>query len=93
MKKILMLGALAAASLIYSQPSEAHGSGRWCAKANIGAGAQAERCEFATFAACQRSIRNESRSFCVQSQYYTEYAPREEVIVVPAYRTYRVYRD
>ena len=90
MKKILILGALAAAGLFVSQASHAQSyySGAWCAKSNVGGGAQTERCDFATFRSCQTYITGESKAFFVQSQYVT---PRTSVIVVPEYRVYRRY--
>jgi hypothetical protein len=86
MKKILLLGALAAAGLfLNAEPSHAYSNGVWCAKVNI-PGGQTERCQYATFEACRRSIIGESRSFCVQSQYAVP------VVAVPEYRVIKRYR-
>ncbi len=89
MRKILILGALAAAGLFVSpQSSHAWGNGAWCAKINAAGGVQTERCEFATFEACRRYILGESKSFCVQTQYQPRW---NTVIVEPEYRVIRRY--
>jgi hypothetical protein len=69
MHKILIVGALAAVALTHAQPSEAYDRGRWCAKMDIGTGAVGERCDFQTFAACNRHVNSMPRSFCVQNSW------------------------
>jgi hypothetical protein len=73
MKKLLLIGALAGTALVQSQqPSEAYFRGAWCAKIDVGAGANHERCDFPTFATCRAYIVGQSRSFCVQNQWRAE---------------------
>jgi hypothetical protein len=67
MRKLLIVAALATATLVQAQPSQAYFRGNWCANMDIG-GAVQERCEFASFQACQRSMINTPRSFCTQNQ-------------------------
>ena len=69
MKKLLLIGAIAATALVQAQPSQAYFRGNWCAHINIGSGATTERCDFPTFAACRAYVVGESRSFCVQNQW------------------------
>jgi len=70
MRKLLIVGALAAAGLVNaSQPSEAYFRGAWCAKLDRGGGSFGERCDFPTFETCRRYIVGEPRSFCVQNQW------------------------
>ena len=70
MKKLLLLGALAATALIQaSQPSEAYFRGTWCAKIDIGGGVNQERCDFPNFATCSSYVNAQPKSFCVQNQW------------------------
>jgi hypothetical protein len=72
MKKFLLIGALAATALVQAQPSEAYFRGSWCAKIDVGANANQERCDFPTFVACQHYVAGQSRSFCVQNQWRSD---------------------
>jgi hypothetical protein len=69
MRKILILGALAATAMIQAQPSEASFRGLWCAKQDIGGGTVQERCDFPTFASCYRYVGSMPKSFCVPNQW------------------------
>ena len=69
MKKILLIAALAATTLIQVQPSQAYFRGNWCAKMDAGAGANQERCDFPTFATCRAYVNAQPKSFCVQNQW------------------------
>ena len=69
MKTVLLIAALAATALVQAQPSQAYFRGNWCAKVDQGPGSVGERCDFPTFATCQRYITGQSRSFCVQNQW------------------------
>ena len=69
MKKLLLIGALAAAALTYSQPSHAYFRGNWCAKVDSGAGVVGERCDFPNFETCRSYINAYPKSFCVQNQW------------------------
>ena len=75
MRKLLMIGAgaLAMAAFVDAKPSQAYYGGAWCAKMDVGSGTVTERCDFPTFETCRRYILGESRSWCVQSQYYAPY--------------------
>lgn len=70
MRKILILGALAATALFQAaQPSEAYFRGNWCAKQDIGGGVVQERCDFPNFAACSRYVASMPKSHCTQNQW------------------------
>ena len=74
MRKLLLCGALAAASLFPVAPAQAYGDAPWCLKASIGLGVVSERCDFPTFETC----RNErpmwgNGAFCVQNSRYLPY--------------------
>ena len=69
MKKLLLIGALAATALIQAQPSQAYFRGKWCAHETIGGGTVTERCEFPTFASCSRYINAQPKSFCTENQW------------------------
>ena len=69
MKKLILIGGLAAAALISPQPSQAYFRGTWCAHIDVDGRASQERCDFQSFAACQASVAGQSRSFCVQNQW------------------------
>ena len=69
MKKLLLIGALAATALIQAQPSEAYFRGTWCAKLDIGGGVNQERCDFPNFATCRAYVNAQPKSFCVQNQW------------------------
>jgi hypothetical protein len=69
MKKLLLIGALAATALMYSQPSHAYFRGKWCAKVDSGAGVVGERCDFPNFETCRSYINAYPKSFCVQNQW------------------------
>ncbi len=75
MRKILMIGAgaLAIAAFAHTEPSQAYYGGAWCAKIDQGGGSVGERCDFPSFETCRRYIMGESRSWCVQSQYFNPY--------------------
>jgi hypothetical protein len=88
MKKILLVGALAVAGLVYSQPSQAYYHGRWCAKIDNGGGSVGERCDFPSYETCRAYIRGESRSFCSPNQWYRPYWTGERE---SEYRVYRRY--
>ena len=67
MKKLLLLGALAAIGLVQaSQPSEAYFRGKWCAKMDQGGGVVGERCDFPNFETCRSYVNTHSpdRSAC-----------------------------
>jgi hypothetical protein len=72
MKKLLLVGALAATALVYSQPSEAYFRGKWCAKTDSGAGVVGERCDFPNFETCRAYVNSYPKSFCVQNQWRAE---------------------
>lgn len=63
MRKLLIVGALAATALIQAQPSEAYYRGTWCAKFDNG-GFVSERCDFQSHAACRRFVNAQPRSTC-----------------------------
>lgn len=69
MKKLLLIGALAATALVYAQPSQAYFRGKWCAKINQSGGSVGERCDFPNFETCRSYISAEPKSFCVQNQW------------------------
>ena len=69
MKKLLLIGALAAAALVQAQPSQAYFRGDWCAKIESGGGANQERCDFPNFATCRAYVNAQPKSFCVQNQW------------------------
>jgi hypothetical protein len=87
MRKLLMIGAgalaVAMAAFVDAKPSQAYYAGAWCAKMDVGSGTVTERCDFPTFETCRRYIIGESRSWCVQSQYY---APYWGVAIEPEYQ-------
>jgi len=69
MKKLLMIGALAATALVQAQPSRAYFRGTWCAKIDAGGGSVQERCDFPNFATCRNYVNSQPKSFCVQNQW------------------------
>jgi hypothetical protein len=70
MKKLLLIGALAAIALVQAaQPSEAYFRGKWCAKIEAGGGAVGERCDFPNFEVCRAYINAQPKSWCVQNQW------------------------
>ena len=69
MRKILIIGALAATALIQAQPSQAYFRGAWCAKLDVGGGTVQERCDFPTFATCRHYANTTPRTFCTQNQW------------------------
>ena len=69
MRKLLIIGALAATALVQAQPSQAYFRGTWCAKIEIDSGSVQERCDFPTFATCRIYLAGQPRSFCTQNQW------------------------
>ena len=72
MRKLLICGALAAATLLPASAAQAYGDAPWCLKYSLGRGSAAERCEYRTFEHCA-SDRSLSNSFCVQNARYLPY--------------------
>lgn len=72
MRKIMLAGMLASATLLPSPLAAAH-EGLWCMRANMGRYV-VERCHFATFEACsaERNLAG-STAFCSQNPYYLPY--------------------
>jgi hypothetical protein len=56
MKKLLLIGALAAVALVQAQPSQAYFRGKWCAKLDNGGGSVGERCDFPNFETCRAYV-------------------------------------
>ncbi len=73
MRKLLILGALAAVTLLPEGPAQAQMEGPWCLRANIGRGVS-ERCDFRTFEACahERMLFG-TTAFCNQNSRYLPY--------------------
>ena len=73
MKKIVLLGLLAAGSLLTAERSFAYADAPWCLQANIGRSVT-ERCEFGSFDACNRERPHWGMTaFCTQNPRYPGY--------------------
>ena len=67
MKKIVLLGLLAAAVSLTAEKSFAYADAPWCLQANVGRSVT-ERCEFGTFEACARERTYwGTTAFCTQN--------------------------
>jgi hypothetical protein len=73
MRIFVMLGALAAITLIDVKPGIASPEGRWCAHMSIGRGMFTSRCHFMSFEACRRKIFATPGTWCNLNPYYPDY--------------------
>lgn len=69
MRKLLIVGAMAATALVQAQPSQAYFRGAWCAKMDAGGGVVQERCDFPTVQACLRYSGTMPKTTCTQNQW------------------------
>jgi hypothetical protein len=78
MRIFMMLGMLAAATLIDVKPGLAIPEGRWCARMSIGSGAFSSRCHFMSFEACRHEIFATPGAWCDDNPYYPDYWSKQK---------------
>ncbi len=72
-RRLFVLGAFIAASLFESSAAMAQREGPWCVKASLGRESVSERCDYASFEACNAGRYDQSTAFCVQNPRYMPY--------------------
>jgi hypothetical protein len=74
MRIFVMLGALAAVTLIDVKPGLAYYEGPWCLSASIGRDSTIDICHFRTFEQCRdERVLYGSTAFCVKNSRYLPY--------------------
>jgi hypothetical protein len=69
-KFLLVLAALAAATLLGNGPSQAYyGNAPWCAVVNLGHGSVVQRCVYQDFETCRQNVIAGNRGFCNTNPY------------------------
>ena len=69
MRKILSIGALAAAALCVAQPSQAY-EGPWCAYMSAGQDFYTSRCDLPNYEACRAEMGGLPGTWCTQNPRY-----------------------
>ena len=69
MRKILSIGALAAAALCVAQPSQAY-EGPWCAYMSAGRDFYTSRCDLPNYEACRAEMGGMPGTWCTQNPRY-----------------------
>jgi hypothetical protein len=77
-KFLLILTALAAATLLGNPPAQAYEEGPWCAVVSVGEGSVAERCHFRDFETCRLEVVSGNRGFCNHNPRWPGYYRRRQ---------------